>query len=326
MTQPLVYLSGRLVPRPEALLPIHDAGLVSGVTVTDFCRTFHRRLYRWGDHLSRFRRDCEACFLPLELSNEELTHVAHDLIAHNGRLLDKGQEMALVTFATPGPLGGYAGQPGHDGPPTLVMHTFPLAFDRYRRFFTEGVSLAVVGHHTGDPDDLAPPRVKHRSRLHWWRADQLVRRRDDVPAGAIALLVDGRAAHGVSGSALSQPLTSCAARQGIVTETAIGHLLLVRGGAVVRPPRGSVLDGVSVRVVEELCGRLGLPFMEGAFTLADAQSADEAMLVGTAFCLAGVRWLEGATLPWPGPITSGLLRAWGDEVGLDIAGQFLGPA
>ncbi|MFO0842840.1 MAG: aminotransferase class IV [Gemmataceae bacterium] len=111
-----------------------------------------------------------------------------------------------------------------------------------------------------------------------------------------------------------------------MTETAIGHLLLVRAGTVVRPPRGSVLDGVSLRVVEELCGRLGIPFTVAPFTLAEAQSADEAMLTGTAFCLAGVRWLEGTTFPWPGSITSRLLWAWGEEVGLDIAGQFLAPA
>jgi branched-subunit amino acid aminotransferase/4-amino-4-deoxychorismate lyase len=97
----------------------------------------------------------------------------------------------------------------------------------------------------------------------------------------------------------------------------------VRDGTVVAPPRGTVLDGVSLRVVEELCARLRIPFAECAFTVADAQSADEAMLTGTAFCLAGVRWLEGVPLPWPGPVTSRLLRAWSDDVGLDIAGQFL---
>ena len=67
------------------------------------------------------------------------------------------------------------------------------------------------------------------------------------------------------------------------------------------------------------------PFVEAPFTVADAQSAEEAMLTGTAFCLAGVRWLEGASLPWPRAVTSRLLAAWSDDVGVDIAGQFMAP-
>src|SRR5215813_9655150 len=128
MNQPLVYLNGRLVSAAEAVLPIHDAGLVSGVTVTDFCRTFRRRLFRWDDHLARFRRDCAGCFIDLAPSDAELTAVAMRLVEHNGSFLPPDEELALVTFATPGAIGTYAGQPGQDGPPTVCLHTFPLPF------------------------------------------------------------------------------------------------------------------------------------------------------------------------------------------------------
>jgi branched-subunit amino acid aminotransferase/4-amino-4-deoxychorismate lyase len=303
VTVPLAFRNGRLIPAHGATLPVHDAGLVSGVTVTDFCRTFRQRLYRWPDHLARFRRDCAACFIELPHADEALTAAAHELIAHNALLLPAGGELALTTFATPGPVGLYAGEPGRDGPPTLVMHTFGLPLPRYAPFFQQGVSLAVAGHHAAHPDDLAPPAVKHRSRLHWWRADRLLRRRGDVPAGAVALLLD--------------------APGGAVTETAIGHVLLVRGGTVVAPPAGTVLDGISLRVVRELCAALGMPYAEQRLTLSDARGAEEAMLTGTAFCLAGVRWLEGVELPWPGPVTRRLLAAWSEAVGVDIAGQFL---
>lgn len=302
MSVPVAYLSGRLVPANEAALPIHDAGIVSGATVTDFCRTFRHRLFRWPDHLARFRHDCATCFIPLTPSDEELTAVAGHLIEHNAPLLPPGAEYALVTFATPGPIGTYVGNPGQDGPPTLVMHTFPLSFARYRRFFTEGVSLAIVGRHAVAEDDLAPTQVKHRSRLHWWRADHLLRQRQDVPPGCLALLTDAT---------------------GHLTETAIGHLLIVRDGVVHTPPVGSVLDGISRRVVRELCEEASIPFAERPVTLADVANATEAMLCGTAFCLAGVRWIEGHTLAWPGPITSQLLAAWGKMVGVNITAQMV---
>jgi branched-chain amino acid aminotransferase len=301
-------MDGRFIPRDEARLAIHDAGLVFGAAVTDFCRTFRHRLFRWSDHLARFRRDCSVCFIPLQPNDAELTSAACELVAHNAALLAPEQELALVSFATPGPLGLYAGEPGADGPPTVCLHTFPLPFSRYTRFFSEGLRLECVGRHDADDDDLAPPRVKHRSRLHWWRADQLARRAaltSPAPGARLALLQD---------------------RAGFVTETAVGNLLVVRDGRVLTP--GSrALEGISVRVVEELCTSLGIPFArDESLTLEGCRQSSEAMLCGSAFCLAGVRWIDGHELPWPGPVTARLLAAWGDQVGIDIAGQFLGPS
>jgi branched-subunit amino acid aminotransferase/4-amino-4-deoxychorismate lyase len=305
MSVPLAYLDGRLIPRDEARLAIHDAGFVFAATVTDFCRTFRQRLYRWADHLERFRHDCTACFIPLLLDDTQLTVIAHDLVAHNSRLVEPHQELALVCFATPGPLGSHAGKPGKNGPPTLCLHTIPLHLAGYRWFFEEGIALSLAGLHGAGGNDLAPPLVKHRSRLHWWRADAILRSRgrSPLPSGQrIALLEDGN---------------------GCVTETSLGNLLVVKDGTVLTPPRGQVLDGISLRVVEEICAGLDVPFVQQPLTLADCLLADEAMLCGSAFCLAGVRWIHGEYLPWPGPLTQRLLAAWSQRVGVDIAAQIL---
>src|SRR5207247_10745673 len=95
------------------------------------------------------------------------------------------------------------------------------------------------------------------------------------------------------------------------------------GGIVRTPPAGRVLDGISLRVVRELCGELGIPFAEDSLVPADLVAASEVMLCGTAFCLAGVRWFEGQVIPCPGPLTQRLLPAWSDRDGLDIAAQML---
>src|SRR5437762_6192090 len=168
MTTPLAYLNGRLLPFAEAALPLADAGFVSGATVVDNARTFRHRLFRWPDHLARFRRDCRSCFVPLNATDEQITAAAEELVAHNAALLPPGGELQLVTFATPGPLGFYLGE-ATTGPPTLGMVTYPLPFARYRRFFTEGLRLAIVGYHLADPESILSPISKHRSRMAWWR-------------------------------------------------------------------------------------------------------------------------------------------------------------
>jgi branched-chain amino acid aminotransferase len=296
MPEPLAYLNGRFVRQDEARLPLHDAGFVSGAAVVDFSRTFRHRLFRWPDHLARLRHDCAACQIPLAATDAELTTLAQDLVAHNALLLSAGQELALITFATPGPMAHYI---AGDGLPTLGLHTFVLPLERYRRFFAEGVTLVVPGHQPADPTALVSPRVKHRSRLHWWIADRQARAAG--PPGAVALLTDGPG--------------------GPVTETALGNFLIVKDGTVRTPPRDRVLDGVSLRVVAELCRDLGVPLVEQMLSLDDCAAADEAMLCGTAFCLAGVRSVAGRPLPWPGPLTQRLLAAFSLKVGVDIAAQ-----
>jgi branched-subunit amino acid aminotransferase/4-amino-4-deoxychorismate lyase len=304
MNTPLAYLNGRLVPFAEAGLPLHDAGFVSGATVVDNARTFRHRLFRWPDHLARFRRDCAACYVPFEVSDEELTANAEELVTHNAKLLPPGGELQLVTFATPGPLGFYLGE-STNGPPTLGMVTYPLPFARYRRFFTEGATLAVAGGITSALVGLVSAQVKHRSRMLWHVADHKARAK--VGQHALAILIGPRIT---------------------LTETSIANFLAVIDGTVISPPADLILDGISLRVTRELCGSLGVPFEEALIRPDDVPRASEAILTGTGFCIAGVRELypswttDARTFEWPGPVFAKLLAAWSDLVGFDIAKQF----
>jgi branched-subunit amino acid aminotransferase/4-amino-4-deoxychorismate lyase len=300
MSAPLAYWNGRLLPAAEACLPFHDAGFVFGATTSDLCRTFRHRLFRFQDHLVRFRFSCERAAIPLPVPDDELAGIAEQLVSHNAALLDRSQDLALVMFATPGPIGYYAGQPGGagDASPTLGMHTFPLPFARYVRFFREGVRLHVpVIRHV--PPSSLDPRIKQRSRMHWWLAD---RETHVAVPGAVALLLDS---------------------DGRVTETAAANFLMVRRGMVLSPPRTSILGGISLQTVEELCGELGIPFREEALTLIDCRQAGEAMLSSTPYCLAPVRGIDDTLLGCPGPIFEQLLACWSRRVGVDIRSQIL---
>ncbi len=297
MNAPLAYLNGRFLPFREAALPLHDAGFVSGATVVDNARTFRHRLFGWADHLARFRRDCEACYVPLEATDEQLTAAAEELVAHNAKLLPPGGELQLVTFATPGPLGFYLGE-ANNGPPTLGMNAYSLPFARYRPLFAEGATLVAVGEVGAKSDAIVPPTVKHRSRMNWYVADHRARKVSGVPH-ALAVSTEN----------------------GALTETSVANLLAVVEGVVVSPPREQILDGISLRVTKELCGKLEIAFREEPIPLS-AVGVDELMLTGTAFGLAGVRTIDARELKWPGPVFTKLLAAWSDLVGLDIAKQF----
>jgi branched-subunit amino acid aminotransferase/4-amino-4-deoxychorismate lyase len=300
MSAPLAYLNGRFLPQSAACLPLNDAGFVMGATVTDLCRTFRFRLFRWADHLRRFRHGCESARVPQPLSDDKLTSVAERLVEHNRAFLPPDVDLAVVVFATPGVVGYYLGEPGGagDASPTLGMHTFPLPFRRYRRLFEEGATLAVPGvRHV--PRACVDPRIKQRSRLHWWLAENEVRAQTPT---AMALLLDP---------------------DGHVTETAAANFLIVMDGVVVSPPATAILGGISLQVTRELCRQLEVGFAERSLAVADCVAADEAMLTSTPFGLAPVRQLEERTFAAPGPVSARLMCAWNDVAGLDIGGQIL---
>ncbi|MBY0526891.1 MAG: aminotransferase class IV [Gemmataceae bacterium] len=298
--EPVAFWNGCIVPQSRAQLSLHDAGFVYGATVADLCRTFHHKLFRLPEHIARFRRGCDRIGIDLTPTDEALIRHAEEVATRNAGAISSDQELALVIVATPGPIGYYLGEPGGagDAPPTLGIHTFPLPLSRYKHFLRDGVSLVVpLTRHV--PRRTIDPSFKHRSRLHWWLAEQEVRQ---MAPGSVALLLES---------------------QGRVTETAIANFLIVHKGIVISPPRTSILRGVSLQVIEELCFQEGVPFQERPLTVEQCLSADEAMLCGTAFCLAGVRGIDGQPIPWPGPIFERLLAAWSRQAGLDIRAQIL---
>jgi branched-chain amino acid aminotransferase len=299
-SEPVAYLNGSFVPAREARLAVNDAGFVWGATITDLCRTFHHKLYRWPDHLRRFRHGCAYAGIPSVRTDEEIDALADELVTHNVRLLEPWQELVLVVFATPGPIGYYLGEDGGagDAAPTFGMQTFPLPFKRYRGLFTEGARLVTPAtRHV--PPECVDPRVKQRSRLHWWLAEREVRQ---IDPGASALLVN---------------------RDGHVTETAAANFLIVNNGTVISPPRESVLEGVSLLALRDLCGELAIGVSERRLSLDDCFAADEALVTSTPYCVAGVSRLNGQAIPWPGRVLERVLTAWNGKVGLDIRAQIL---
>ncbi len=287
MSVPLTYLNGRFLPAADATLSLADAGFVSGATIVDNARTYGGTLFRWADHLARFRRDCQRCFVPLMSSDDELTRLAGELIERN-RPLAAMQDLHVVTVATPGPPGG---------PPTLAMSTYPIRVERYRPFFTEGVTLAVAGTQSFKPYDLLTASVKHRSRLHWHIAERTVAAKHP---GAVPVVLN----RGVG-------------------DTAIGAIVAVHvDGTLLLPPTEFVQDSISLKVLAELAERSRV----GLFSWWSDDVA-EVLLTGTGFGVASVKTVhhgDTRSFEWPGPVYRRLAQAWSGLVGLDIVEQFTG--
>ena len=302
---PLVYIRGQLVPASEARISIYDFGIVLGATVTDLVRTFNQQAYRLEDHVRRFYDSCKYARIDPPISAQQTTEITKKLVRHNAEVAGPDAELAIVYFITPGENSVYAGSAASGGKklePTFCIHTFPMPFHLFRRFFDIGLHLVTPStRHV--PPQCVDPKIKNRSRLHWWLAEQEAHLVDE---GAMPLLLD---------------------LQGNLTETSGSNFLLVKDGTVYSPTSRNILLGISRKVVIGLCAKLGIPFVERDLQVYDAITADEAFVTTSPYCMAPITRFNGVTVgegAIGGPIYKRLLQAWSDEVAVDIRAQVLG--
>src|SRR5262245_42521158 len=118
----IAYFNGQFISVDQARLSLADRGFTWGATVTDRCRTYRRKLFRWEEHLARFKRSCELCRIPQPIPDTELTLYAEHLLKENQVFLDASDEFVIILFATPG-----------ESTPNLGMFSEAVRADAYHR-------------------------------------------------------------------------------------------------------------------------------------------------------------------------------------------------
>jgi branched-subunit amino acid aminotransferase/4-amino-4-deoxychorismate lyase len=291
-----------MLPASEAHLKIYDAGVVFGATVTEQSRTFHKRLYKFDEHLDRLFQSLRSARIDIDLTKEEIKAISQKLIEQHARLLDDDAELGLIQFVTAGEYAAYAGLAGAAvrAGPTVCVHTFPLPFERWARSLQSGAHLVIPSiRHV--PPQCYDPTMKYRSRMHFYLADKDAHR---VDPDAAALLLD---------------------LDGNVTETASANFLIVERGTIISPRPVNILPGISRATVINLASKLGIPFRERDSQVSDVLNAEEALTTSTPYCLMPVTKVNGMAIGQgrPGPLFRRLLDAWSKEIGLNIEEQIL---
>jgi len=298
MAEPIAYLNGQQIPGSQIAIGATDAGFIQGVTVAEQLRTFGGKLFRLEMHLARLRRSLEIVGVDPELTEADFKRIAGEIAAHNHSLLDPADDLGLTIFVTPGIYSLYAASATRRGP-TIGIHTYPLPFASWAEKYRTGESL-VVTDVMQVPTRCWPPELKCRSRMHYYLADKRAR---EIEADARALLLD-------EGDA--------------VTEASTANILVYRReSGLVSPPKEHILPGVTVAVIEELAGQLGIPFLHREMYLPDVAAADEVLLCSTSPCIWSVVRLNGRSIAngQPGPMSQRLRAAWTQMVGLEIEAQ-----
>ena len=107
---------------------------------------------------------------------------------------------------------------------------------------------------------------------------------------------------------------------GNIAETSVANFFIVRDGVVWTAPERNILEGVTRKVLFELCAHLDIPLEERLFTMYDVAQAEECFITSSAICATPVSSVDGFTprLGVPGPITARLIDAFAADTGFDF--------
>jgi len=300
MSEPIAIIDGHVCPASNARISVCDLGLVMGAAVTEMIRTFSHRPFRVDEHLQRLMRGLQSAGFPNGIVPQMLRDQVLEVIRHNAAAINPQDDLGVVVFVTAGKNLTYLGAAGRAAArkPTQCVHSFPLPFELWADKMAAGQHL-VVPSVRQMPAESMDPRIKSRSRMHWYLADQQARLVDDQAA---ALLLD---------------------RNGNVTETSTGNVFVVQDRTLRTPSPHMSLDGVSQQVVCELARQIGLDYRSCELQPIDVLNADEVFTSSTPYCVMPVTRFNGQPIGTgrPGPVFESIVRAWNNLVGLDIMRQ-----
>ena len=300
MAEATVYMNGEFIPASQAHLSIFDMGVVLGATVTEMTRTFRQQPFRLADHVERLYRSLKYTRMDIGTPAAEMERISQQVVERNATLIDPEDELGLIHFVTAGEVPVYAGSAGRAArtKPTVCVHTLPMPFELWAGKLDKGMHLVTPSiRHV--PPQCFDPKMKYRSRMHYYLADQEARL---VDPDASALLLD---------------------LAGNVTETSGSNFLIVENGSIVSPSLTNTLPGISRATVIELAKKRGIGFEVRDIQVHSVVNADEAFTSSTPYCLLPVTKINGLPIGTgaPGPVWKKLMTAWSDLVGLDIVEQ-----
>ena len=300
----IAYFNGEWVPNSEVRIDPFDRGFTMGDAVFDVERTFDGRIFRLREHLDRLYRSLQYLRIDCGVTIDEMTSITEELVSRNEPMRGPGGDYMVRQVVTRGtPKSGTQGGVWEPMTPTVINMVSPIDLGGYARAYESGASVvfpSVRGYSSSSLD----PKVKHYSRGNFVLAQLQAA---DVEPEAHPVLLD---------------------QDGNIAENIGANFFVVTDGVIRTPGDSSILQGISRMVVFELANQLGIPIVEEPLQPYDAYTADETFLANTIYQLLPVGTVDNRRIgaQTPGPISTQLLAAWSEMVGVDIVGQAAGQA
>lgn len=272
-----IWLNGKLVDREHATISVFDHAALYGDGVFEGIRFYNERIFRLEDHIERLYASARYIMLNIPYTAEEITKATCDTVRESG--LEDGYIRLVVTRGE-----GSLGLSPFSCPKATVFIIVDKVSLYDQKYYQEGLDLMTSSVRRPTPTALSP-QVKSLNYLN-----NIMAKTEAIQRGAVEALM------------LNE--------QGNVAECTGDNIFIVKGGIVYTPPvTDGALDGITRKVVLEICKELSLKAHERTMNRYDITCADECFLTGTAAEVIPVSRLDGREIGngKPGSITKRIL-------------------
>lgn len=273
----IAYVNGRYLPRRDATVHIEDRGYQFADGVYEVCEVRGGCIIDERRHLDRLQRSLGELQIALPMPSAALSVVMRETIRRN-----RVRDGIVYVQITRGVARRDHAFPPIGTPPSMVVTARSLDLAGNERLAAEGIAVITV------PDGRwARVDIKTTALLPNVLAKQAARAR----GAREAWFVD---------------------REGWVTEGASTNAWIVTkdGKVVTRPADNGILRGITRTVLIETIKAQGLVLEERPFTVAEAQTAQEAFVTAASQVVMPVVRIDDRAIGTgkPGPITTALRR------------------
>lgn len=275
-----VWIDGRLVDKADAKVSVYDHGLLYGDGVFEGIRAYNGRIFECEAHLDRLFQSAKGIRLTLPMSREQLRAAMDETIRANGFA---DCYIRLVVTRGVGTLG--LSPLRCERPSVFIIADLLELYPR--EMYEKGMSVITAATTRNHPNAISP-RIKSLNYLN-----NILAKLEALDAGVPEAIM------------LNQ--------EGNVAECTADNIFIVRAGQVQTPQTSDgVLEGVTRRVMLELCAKLAIPCVEKALQKQDLYIADECFLTGTGAEVVPVTKIDGRTIgnAQVGPVSRRLIEAF----------------
>ncbi len=278
----IVYVNGEYLPEEKATVSIFDRGFLMADGVYEVTSVLGGKLLDFEGHAVRLARSLSELDMANPISKDDLLEVHRELVRQNG--LDEGMIYLQVTRGAPGDRDFIFPDP-EKTPSTIVMFT------------QNKPNLA------DNPQAKTGLKVISIDDIRWGRRD----------IKTVQLLYPSM------GKMMAKKAGADDAwlvENGLVTEGTSNNAYIVRGGRIItRHLSNEILHGITRKAVLRFAREAQMEVEERAFSIAEAQGADEAFVTSASTFVMPVVEIDGVAVGAgrPGPVATRLREIYLEE-------------
>jgi len=283
-----IFLNGEFLDnRDKALVPLYDHGLLYGDGIFEGIRAYNGRIFRMQDHIDRLYHSARAIMLEIPYTKDELSEILLETVRRTG--LDEAY-IRLIVSRGPGDLGI---DPRKCPKPAVYIIAGGIALYPKEKY-AKGLRATIASTRRNRPDCLNP-QVKTLNYLN-----NILAKIEAIQSGVDeAIMLND---------------------SGYVAEGAADNVWVYLEGTLCTPPTHvGILDGITRKVMMELCEENAIPWREKNMVVHDLIRADEIFLCGTGAELIPVVEIDGRVIGSgkPGPIFERMLGLFRERTAMD---------